>query len=143
MRLIWTTLATLALLGSTTAPQAAEAITRSNPLRKILLDALRPDIEADLGVDAQFVVETLQVDGYYAFFAGTVQNTDGSPIDFSDTIYAEAEAEGMFDGPTVKALLWGQDGDWTVEAYSIGATDVVEAGWPDEFDISCSLVEQC
>lgn len=125
------------------ASSAAETIGRSNPLRKILLDTLRPSIESDLGVDAQFVVDTLQVEGDWAFFAGTVQNTDGSPIDFSQTIYAEAEAEGMFDGPTVKALLYGSGKRWSVQAYSIGATDVVEAGWPDEYGVPCELVAFC
>ncbi|WP_332701219.1 hypothetical protein [Devosia sp.] len=91
----------------------------------------------------QFVVDTLQVDGYWAFMAGTAQNTDGSPIDFSQTPYAEAEAEGMFDGPTVKAILSQQGDSWMVEAYSIGATDVVEAGWPDEYGVPCDLVEFC
>lgn len=144
MRLIWTTIAAAAaLLGTMTAAQAVETIGRSNPLRKVLLDSLRPSIENDLGVDAQFVVDTLQVDGDWAFFAGTVQNTDGSPIDFSQTPYAEAEAEGMFGGPTVKAILSQQGKGWRVEAYSIGATDVVEAGWPDEFGVPCQLVEFC
>lgn len=143
MRLLWTTIATLSLLGGMTAVQSAETIGRSNPLRKILLDSLRPDIESELGVDVQFVVDRLQVDGEWAFMAGAVQHTDGSPIDFSQTPYAEAEAEGMFDGPTVKAILSRQGDDWMVQAYSIGATDVVEAGWPDEYGVPCDLVEFC
>ncbi|HTO27862.1 MAG TPA: hypothetical protein VL017_04655, partial [Devosia sp.] len=97
MRLLWTTITALSLLGSMTAAQSAETIGRSNPLRKILLDSLRPDIENDLGVRVQFVVDTLQVEGSWAFMAGSVQHKDGSPIDFSQTPYAEAEAEGMFD----------------------------------------------
>lgn len=143
MRIIWTTIATLALLGAMPAAQSAETVGRSNPLRKVLLDSLRPAIQNDLGVDVQFVVETLQVEGHWAFMAGSVQRTDGSPIDFSQTPYAEAEAEGMFDGPTVKAILSQQGNGWMVEAYSIGATDVVEAGWPDEYGVPCDLVAFC
>lgn len=143
MRIIVTTVATVALLGTMTTAQSAEAIGRSNPLRKVLLDSLRPNIENELGVNVQFVVDTLQVDGDWAFMAGTVQNTDGSPIDFSQTPYADAEAEGMFDGPTVRAILSQQGDEWWVEAYSIGATDVVEAGWPEEYGVPCELVDFC
>ena len=143
MRMMSTTIALAALLGMIGAPLAAETIGRSNPLRKVLLDSLRPYVENDLGVDVQFVVDTLQVEDGYAFLAGSVQHKDGSPIDFSQTPYADAEAEGMFDGPTIKALLSQQGDDWRAEIFSIGATDVVEAGWLDEFGVSCTLVNFC
>lgn len=143
MRMIRTAVATLALLGTLTTAYAVDAIGRSNPLRKVLLDSMRPRIEADLGVKVQFVVDTLQVEGEWAFMAGSVQNTDGSPIDFSRTPYAEAEAEGMFDGPTVRAIMLQQGQRWIVQAYSIGATDVVEAGWPSEYGVPCRVVNVC
>ena len=143
MQIIRATIVILAMFGTTAVVNAAESIGRSNPLRKVLLDSLRPDIESELGVDVQFVVDTLQVDGYWAFMSGSVQNADGSPIDFSQTPYAEAEAEGMFDGPTIKAILSQQGDGWMVEAYSIGATDVVEAGWADEYGVPCDVVDAC
>jgi len=143
MRMIRATIVALAVLGTMASAQATGTIGRSNPLRKVLLDSLRPDIQNDLGLDVQFVVDTLQVDGYWAYMAGTVQNTDGSPIDFSETPYAKAEAEGMFDGPTVKAILSQQGDGWMVEAYSIGATDIVESGWPEEYGVPCELVDAC
>ena len=143
MRMIPTTMALAAVIAMTGVPQAAETIGRSNPLRKELLNSLRPYVENDLGVDVQFVVDTLQVEDGYAFLAGSVQHKDGSPIDFSQTPYADAEAEGMFDGPSIRALLSKQGDDWQAEIFSIGATDVVEAGWPDEFGVSCTLVNAC
>ena len=143
MRPIFIGLAVLAMSLTTVPVQSFETIERSNPMRKQLLDALRPSIEDDLGVSVQFVIDALQVDDDWAYMAGTAQHPDGSPIDFMQTPYAEAMEEGMFDGPSVKALLHWSGKRWIVETFSIGATDVVEANWPYEFDVPCELVGFC
>lgn len=141
MNSIATGLVALAIMAP--SAQAAEIVRRDNPLRKVLLDAVRPAVEDDVGVPVQFVVDVLQVEGRWAYLAGTAQQKDGSPIDFDGTQFAEAIEEGMFDGPTVKALLQKSGKSWRVTAYNIGATDVVEAGWPDEFGVPCSVVNFC
>jgi hypothetical protein len=109
----------------------------------MLLDTVRPAIEMDIGTEVQFVVDVLQVEGNWGFLAGSIQNPDGSAIDFRRTPYAEAQAEGAFDGPSVRALLYKLKKRWYVEAFSIGATDVVEAGWVEEFGVPCSVVNFC
>lgn len=102
-------------------------------LRKPLLDALRPAIEADLGQPVQFVVKTLRKQNDWAFAVVTPRTKAGGAIDFSKTRHAGAIRAGMFDGGTVFALLRRQGAAWSVRTFAVGPTDVVYAGWPDEF----------
>ena len=134
----------LAMLAVVPVAIAAPAnVGKSDPLRKVLLDAMRPTVEDDVGVPVQFVVQTLRVDGDWAYFAGTPQLKDGQPIDFTQTHYAEAIDEGFFDGPFLQVLLEKNNDEWGVIVFDIGATDVVSAGWPDEYDAPCAVVDQC
>lgn len=104
-----------------------------DPLRKTLLDTLRPAIEADLGQPVQFVVRTLRKQNDWAFAHVVPQTKSGASIDFARTRYAEALREGMFDGADTFALLEQKHGRWTVKAFVVGPTDVTYAGWPDEY----------
>ncbi|HEX2892041.1 hypothetical protein [Vineibacter terrae] len=113
-------------------------IATADPLRKTLLDALRPAIERDLGLPVQFVVKTLRQQNDWAFAIVVPQARDGSQIDYRRTRYAEAIREGMFDGGTVFALLQKRD-QWTVRAFVIGPTDVAYAAWPDEYGAPYAL----
>jgi hypothetical protein len=134
---------TILLTSVSFAAAAAEPVGRGDPLRSVLLDTVRPAVEMDIGTEVQFVVDVLQVEGNWGFLTGSIQNPDGSAIDFRRTAYAEAQAEGAFDGPSVRALLYKLKKHWYVEAFSIGATDVVEAGWVEEFGVPCSVVNFC
>jgi hypothetical protein len=122
------------------AQQAVVDVGVGHPLRKPILDGLRPAIEADLGQRVVFVVSDLRVQGDRAFFAGRPQRPDGRAIDFSRTRYAEALEQGVFDGPGTYALLRRIGGRWTVETFVIGPTDVAWSGWPEEFGVSWELV---
>lgn len=104
-----------------------------DPLRRPLLDALRPTIERDLGQPVQFVVRVLRVQGKWAFAHVVPQTKSGAPIDFRRTHYAELIREGMFDGPDTFALLENGASRWTLRAFVTGPTDVTYAGWPEEF----------
>ena len=142
MRTIWMTIGIV--VASCAMAQGADSVDRANPLRKILIDTIRPAVQADLGgIPVQFVIDVLQVDGRWAYLAGSVQNTDGSPIDFGATHYAEAQDHGAFDGPAVKALMQKSGNCWTLTTFNIGATDVIEGGWPAEFGVPCSVVNFC
>ncbi|MEQ7156506.1 hypothetical protein [Brevundimonas aurifodinae] len=112
-----------------------------DPLRRPLLDALRPAIEDDLGQPVQFMVDRLRVQGDWAFFAGSVQRPDGRPIDFSRTRYAEAVEEGFFDGPGTYGLLRRVGGRWRAEGFFVGPTDAAYLSWPDEQGAPASLFE--
>ena len=122
-------------------PAAARDIGKTDAERKPLLDALRTPVEKDLGQEVQFVVRTLRVQGDWAFVVGQPQLRDGAPIDYARTRYAEAIAEGMFDGGTVFALLKRGNGQWKTTTFVIGPTDVAYAAWPDEFGAPKSLFD--
>lgn len=114
------------------APPAAAArdIGKSDPLRKPLLDALRGPVERDLGQPVQFVVSTLRTQDSWAFVIATPQTKTGKPIDFAATHYAQAIADGVFDGDTLFALLKSANGNWSVTEFVIGPTDVAYLAWP-------------
>lgn len=108
-------------------------IGASDPLRRTLLDTLRPAIERDVGQKVQFVVRMLRVQGRWAFAHVVPHTKAGAPIDYRRTRYAELIREGMFDGPDTFALLELRKGRWAVRAFVTGPTDVTYAGWPEEF----------
>ncbi len=113
-----------------------------DPLRRVLMDTLRPAIEDDLGQPVQFMVDTLRVeDRNWAFFAGRSQQPNGRPIDFTRTRYAEALEEGMFDGPTTYALFSYNNGEWRVVYFAVGPTDVPYVGWAEELPVPAGLFE--
>jgi hypothetical protein len=133
-------LGALAITGAGEPPRAAKPgiapvrdIGASDPLRRTLLDTLRPAIERDVGQKVQFVVRVLRVQGSWAFAHVVPQTRAGAPIDYRRTRYAELIREGMFDGPDTFALLQVQKGRWAVRAFVTGPTDVTYAGWPEEF----------
>lgn len=114
-------------------PAAPRDIGPRDPVRPALLNALRPEIQRDLGQPVKFVVRVLRVQGKWSFAHVIPQTPNGKPIDFMRTRHAERMREGMFDGPDTFALLENKGGRWTLRAYAIGTTDVAYADWPDEF----------
>ena len=128
------------------APLAAQAGPRNipvgDPLRRQLLDTLRPAIQRDLGGQAvQFMVDRLRVQGDWAFYAGSIQQPNGRPIDFSRTRYASEIEEGFFDGPGTYALLRRNGGSWRVVTFVVGPTDVAYLAWPDEYRAPAALFD--
>lgn len=104
-----------------------------DPLRPVILNALRPTIVADLGQPVMFVVQTLKVQGDWAFVVARPQQPGGREIDFRRTRYREQIDEGVFDGPTLFALMQRRQQRWSVIDFAIGPTDVFYAGWPEAF----------
>jgi hypothetical protein len=123
------------------AAEPAHAVGISDPLRRTLLDALRPVIEQDLGQPVIFLVTTLRVEGDWAYAALAPRTIDGAPIDFARTRHAERWREAMLDGDTIDALLRNDGGAWRVRSYAIGSTDVAWAGWAEEFGAPADLFE--
>ncbi|MCW3835931.1 hypothetical protein ACFQ1E_07760 [Sphingomonas canadensis] len=115
------------------AVQGVTDVGVGNPLRKTLLDALRPTIQKDLGQPVKFVVDQLRAKGDWAFAIVHPQTPAGKPIDFTKTRYAEEIREGFFDGDTTIALLKREKGKWKVKAFVIGPTDVAWEPWPGEY----------
>jgi len=112
-----------------------------DPLRRTLLNTLRPSIEDELNQPVQFMVDRLRVQGDWAFYAGSVQQPNGRPIDFSKTRYASALENGVFDGPGTFALLRRTAGTWRVVTFVVGPTDVAYLAWPDEHGAPMRLFE--
>jgi hypothetical protein len=123
------------------ATESVRNIGKADALRKPLLDGLRGPIEKDLGQPVQFVVGTLRVQGAWAFVIATPQTKTGQPIDYSRTHYAQAIADGVFDGGTVFALLKSDQGAWLVKDFVIGPTDVAFLAWPDQHGAPAALFE--
>ena len=114
------------------ASQAVRQIGVNDPLRRPVLDGLRPAIEADLGQPVQFVVQSLKTQGGWAFAIVRPQQPNGREIDFRRTRYGEYMDGGIWDGPTTYALLRNTGGRWRTVDFVIGPTDVAWEGWPQE-----------
>lgn len=117
----------------------ASDVGLGDPQRRMLLDALRPTIERDLGQKVQFVVRTLRRQDRWAFAHVVPQTPAGGTIDFRRTRHAGRIEAGIFDGPDIYALLEMRDGRWTVRDFVVGPTDVTYAGWPDEYGAPAGL----
>lgn len=118
----------------------ARDVGAADPLRPVLLNALRPAIVADLGQSVKFVVATLRTQGDWAFVVARPQRPDGREIDFRATRYREAIDQGMFDGPTLYALMQRREQRWTVVDFAIGPTDVPQAGWTEEHGAPAAML---
>ena len=130
--LLWL-LATLLLVPAAFAQRPTTPPTGS-PLRKAILDGLRPTIQKDLGgISVQFVVKKLSVLNGWAFLNGEVQKKGGGKINFLRTKYAEAQRSDAFDGPSIFALVRQRGKTWKCVAFAIGPTDVAYATWGRDY----------
>ena len=102
-----------------------------NPLRKAVLDGLRPVIQKDLGQKVVFIVGDIRVVEDWAYVQVTPVQTNSKPIDFTKTRYKEAIDEGFFDGSTTYALLRKQGEQWVTMTFQVGPTDVCWMGWSE------------
>jgi hypothetical protein len=109
-----------ALAMAATAAAAIEPAAGS-PMRKAVLDALRPMIERRLGPPVEFKVTLIRVEGPWAFVIVDPQRRGGKPIDGYKIF---GEHFGNMDGLRIEAVLRKQGGKWRVVDHGIGATDV-------------------
>lgn len=124
----------IALLAIAVTAQAQKLVKpdTKNPLRKEVLNGLRPSIEKDLGQKVIFKVDTIRVYGDWAFVNVHPLQTNSKPIDFKKTKYKEALEQGMFDGSSTYALLKKSNKKWVVKTFVIGPTDVAWTVWMEE-----------
>lgn len=85
-------------------------------------------VEAQLGKPVKIDVRVFNRDGDWAFVDGQLQDTDGQPIDYSGTPFAEAAANGGAS-KRYDALLRKIGPKWTIVESAIGPTDVPWEGW--------------
>lgn len=96
--------------------------------RTAILNALRVPVEKELKQKISFNVQTLNVQGIWAFLSGEPQTVAGGKPDYRNTPYREAVNSGAFDD-NFFALLKKTGGKWKVVKYDIGCTDVCYVGW--------------
>jgi len=105
---------------------------RGTAERKMLMNALRPLAERDLGAPVEFIIYDLRVSGNRAFASVQPQRPGGKQIDIHSTPgYARGDlSTDMMDGTHMNALYVKSGSIWVVMEHSIGATDVWFAGEP-------------
>lgn len=96
--------------------------------RTELFNTLRVPIEKKLKQKVQFVAQTFNVQGNWAFIFGALQNPNGGEPNYKGTEYQASIDAGMFDS-NFQALLRKQNGKWRVLTYEIGCTDVCWIPW--------------
>ena len=101
-------------VSATASPAAGSA------QRRAILDAIRPDVEARIGPDVEFVVRRIRVIDGWAFVLADPQRRGGRPIDGHRYFPYFDEMGGL----TVTAVLRYRGGRWRVVEQAIGATDV-------------------
>jgi hypothetical protein len=107
-----------------------------SPERKLILDALRPNVEAELKTEVVFVVLDIKASADWAFVLAQPKKKDGKPLD-GKKIYGQ-RWEHM-DGFTLTAVLRKKSNQWVVLEYMIGATDV---WWQSYCDRKSEVVKQ-
>lgn len=112
--------------------QNARTPAKDSAERKAILNALRVPIEKELKQKIQFSVQTIKVQGIWAFVYGEPQNSSGGAPNYKITKYKDEVREGFFDN-NFQALLKKTGGKWRVVTYAIGCTDVCWLGWDEEF----------
>ncbi|MDZ4693055.1 hypothetical protein [Terricaulis sp.] len=109
-------------------PAAAAAPEVAN---EAMLAALTPLVSAAIGQPVSFTIDTVRVDNDWAWLVVQPQAADGSPLDWSQTSFASAYANGVLgDNGATYALLRREAGEWRVVDHVIGPTDVAYIDWP-------------
>lgn len=124
----------LAVAGASTALATAATPPPGSPLRRAILDSLRPMVEAELGAPVEFVVNDLRVLGEWAFVYAKPQRPGGAAIGYAYTRYQQAFDDGAFE-EGVSALLRETPAGWLVYEYALGATDPPWLNWGDAYPV--------
>jgi hypothetical protein len=109
---------------------------QGTPERKMILDALRPKLEAELKTELVFVVSDIRASADWAFVMAQPQRKDGKKLD-GKKIYGESWEH--MDGFTMTAVLRKKSNQWTVLEHHIGSTDV---WWQSYCEQKSALVKQ-
>jgi len=118
--------------GADRGPSPARASVQSppqgSPLRREILDAVRPFVERKLNAPIEFRVLDLKVSGDWAFAKLMPQRPGGASIDVSATPMGKLDQD-FLDGVHTEAVLRRVGGTWRVQEAEIGATDVWYTEW--------------
>ena len=109
---------------------------QGTPERKMILDALRPKIEAELKTELVFVVSEIRVSTDWAFVMAQPQRKDGKKLD-GKKIYGESWE--FMDGFTLTAVLRKKANKWSLVEHGVGSTDV---WWQSYCEQKSAIVRQ-
>ncbi len=113
------------------AQKPVTEVKPGSPLRKTLLESIRPHFEKAFRQKIKFQVNRLRTDGEWAFLDGVALGLNGKPVDLKTTPFKN-DMNAM-DGPTVFALLRKKAGRWKLLTDAIGPTDVAWSDWDARF----------
>jgi hypothetical protein len=105
-----------------------------SPLRKAILDALRPAVIAELGAPLEFTAVELRVLGEWAFVKAQPQRPGGGEIEYLYTKYQSAWEAAAMDATAI-ALLRDTPSGWLLYEYVFGAGDVPWDVWPERYPV--------
>ena len=131
-------LATVLALAATNATAEPRDVPRGDPLRRALLDTVRPAAEWAIGGRIEFVVSSLREDADWAFLSGDMQRPGGVPILCEQT--RMATDCGFMDGMSVFALLRDEGRRWRLVDMHVAPTDVSFSAWPEQYGAPCALI---
>jgi hypothetical protein len=103
---------------------------RGSAERKAILDVLRLPVEKVMKQKIVFVVQTMNVQGNWAFTSGYFQRPDATEPILSGTIFDGDEDifENNFFG-----LLRKTGGKWRITTHAVSCTDVCYSDWWSRF----------
>jgi hypothetical protein len=102
---------------SSTTPGTLLDTSLGKPLRKQLLDTLRPTAQRQFGGEIVFVVNEIRTDGQFAFLDISPVRPNGAAIQMENVAGERLDAYGQ-------AILSKQAGRWRVDHHIFGATEV-------------------
>jgi len=115
----------LLLCCATPALAEPRDVAVGDPMRRALLDAIRPQAEEVLGAPVLFRVIELMVEGDRGFARLYAERPDGVAIDLATTpaVQEMGWSLDLFDGPRFEVFYHHQNGAWGVVRWEVGATD--------------------
>ncbi|MEM9318434.1 MAG: hypothetical protein AAGA70_05455 [Pseudomonadota bacterium] len=115
----------ISLLAASTALAAPRDVAVGDPLRRVLLDAIRPQAEELLAAPVVFRVIALQIDGDRAFGQLYGERPGGVAIEMSQApvVVEEGWSLDMIDGPRFEVFYHFTGGVWEIVTWEMGSTD--------------------
>lgn len=102
--------------------------------------AAAPTVSEEIGIPVSLVPTVSRTDGDWGWLVAQPWTPEGAAIDWSQTRYAERASEGVLDGQgTTYVLLKREGGQWRVQAFAVGPTDVAYEDWDDRYGAPSSI----
>ncbi len=144
MRPILMLLGIVALAAAAPRPADAEVARpeAGTALRREILNAARPVFETDTSGPVEFTVHALAVDNDWAFGDVALRRPGGGEIDWSQTQFAEDNAQGAFDPSASFFLARHTAQGWTVIEHATGPTDAPWIEWGKTYNLSGEMLQR-